>query len=67
MSEANPPSPGSIQRKLSDAQHLTTALLELFELVVATTREEPVFDRLAEWADEHKPRLERIVRNAQKP
>jgi len=60
MSEAN----DRPSRKLSPSDELTVALLQLFELVVAAARDEETLDRLSEWADEHKPRLERVLRRS---
>jgi len=46
------------------AQETAAALLELFELLVAnaTDRGDNV-EKLGNWADEWKPRLERVVRD----
>jgi len=47
---------------MSPSDEVSIALLQLFELVVAAARDEDTLDRLAEWADEHKPRLEAVLR-----
>jgi len=59
MSEAK-----SAQKRLPSGDELAQAVLALFELLVAnaTARGDDV-ERPGDWADEFKPRLERLIRN----
>lgn len=72
MSEANLPHSlaASASRKRSEQQELALAVLQLFELVLAMHDgkfpSEDTIDRISDYADEYKPRLERILRNARK-
>jgi len=59
MSEAK-----SAQKTAPSASEVAAAVLELFELLVANATERgDNIETLGEWADEFKPRLERLIRN----
>jgi len=63
MSEAK--SANLVADKVHPRSHeLASALLELFELLVANAVDKgDNVESLGEWADEWKPRLERLIRN----
>jgi len=64
MSEANPPSKKFANRRSVAEDELASALLELFEMLVANAVDKgDNITLLGEWADEWKPRLERLIRN----
>jgi len=58
---AEPSEASTAQKKRAPAQECAAALLELFELLVAQASEEHVAE-LEQYADEWKPRLERLLR-----
>jgi len=59
MSEAK-----SSQKQAPSASEVAAAVLELFELLVANATERgDNIETLGEWADEFKPRLERLLRH----
>jgi len=50
-------------RASSPTTHVARALLELFELLVANATDKgDNVERLGDWADEHKPTLEAVLR-----
>jgi len=68
MSEANPPSPQLAKKRTTPNEELALALLELFEMLVANAVDKgDNITLLGEWADEWKPRLERLIRNVPSP
>jgi len=59
MSEAK-----TADKRRLPAQEVASAVLELFELLVANARDRgDNVEQLGQWADEWKPRLEKLVRN----
>jgi len=64
MSEANPLTKRA-ERRAVPKDELARAVLELFEMLVASAVDKgDNITRLGDWADEWKPRLERIIRDA---
>jgi len=67
MSEANPSLMKTAAKRPVPVEELASAMLELFEMVVANARDNgDNVTLLGEWADEWKPRIERIVNGSRK-
>jgi len=64
MSEAK-----TASKLLRGDRELATAVLDLFELLITQARNptDATIEALGAWADEWKPRLEKIIHGASKP